>query len=1036
MPSVNPNKTGRAYWRSLDDLQDTPQFRELLSKEFADYTPEQILESPSRRSFMKIMGASMALAGAGSMSGCRRWPEQKVAPYNMRPEGRIPGIPVHYATAMELGGVAQPLLVTSFDGRPTKIEGNPSHPQSNGAAGVYAQASVLEMYDPERSRRVLNAGKDSTYDAFFKAVGKFADGEGLSVLCEATSSPSIAALRAKMPKVQWYEYEALTRDNEREGAKLAFGQAVRAQLHLDKAKVIACFDADILGEHPASLAHARAWAAGRKGLDATMSRMYAVENTFTITGTCADERLAVASGRVLDVLKAVASELGIQVSSATPLDGDAAAFVKRLAAELKANEGKGLVAAGPTQPAATHALAALVNEKLGNLGSTVSYLAEPDETRPSHVEALSTLTKLMNDGSVPTLLIIGGNPVYDAPVDLNFAAALAKVKTSIHLSTYVNETSKGCAWHLPRSHYLEAWGDTRAWDGTISVVQPLILPLYGTLSAIELLAKLSGEEITDGLAIVRRTFSQWIGSDVFERQWRKTLSDGLLANSAAETVKVSVSDKALAIVSATVADTGLELTFRQDYAVYDGRFANNGWLQELPDPMTKVVWDNVAIVGWKTAESLGLAQGDLVELKVGDRTMNAPVFIVPGQADESITMSLGYGRTAAGYVGNEVGFDVYQARTASRMYAMRVDLKKLGRKYQIATTQDYYAIDPTARREREHRVSGELYREASVEEYENYKHNMHSGKHHVIEFRIDEAPHVPSQEERGRTMPLQIIDEPVDYYEGQPRWAMSIDLSSCIGCNACVMACQSENNIAVVGKQEAARGRAMHWIRVDRYFKGDPDNANKMHAVHQPVTCHQCENAPCEQVCPVAATTHDSEGLNVMIYNRCIGTRYCSNNCPYKVRRFNWFDWHAKPVHSNITGGTWLGIPDQQQLSIDKVRQMQFNPEVTVRMRGVMEKCTFCVQRIKAVTIPAKNEGRNVEDGQIVTACQQTCPTQAITFGDLSDPNSKVSQQFKNDRAYEMLRDLNVRARTRYLARINNPATSVGSGEPAGEHHA
>ncbi|QNN24433.1 TAT-variant-translocated molybdopterin oxidoreductase [Planctomycetales bacterium ZRK34] len=1047
MPSVKPkqNSTGPAYWRSLDELADTPRFRAFLEKEFADYDPEQILAVPSRRGFMKLMAASMALAGAASLTGCRRWPEQHVAPYNNRPEGFTPGAAVQFATVMELGGVAQPLLATSIDGRPVKIEGNPTHPLSGGAAGRLAQASVLEMFDPERSREILSQGKKSTWDAFATGVGSFKGGAGLTVLSEATSSPSVAALRKQLGEADWYEYEPINRDNALEGARHAFGKSLREQLHLDKAQVIACFDADILGSHPAAIRHARDWAAGRDVEHGDFKRVYMTEGVFSITGANADERVPVPTGMVLEVLKAVAAALGINQSPSVELSAPARQWVDKLAADLKAHKGASLVTVGPNQPAVAHVLGAMINDALGNLGKTVTYIEEPGGDRPTSTAAISALVRKINAGEVKTLLILGGNPVFNAPMDLKFGDALKKVDTSIHLSHYVDETSKACTWHLPRAHYLEAWGDARAWDGSLSVVQPLIQPLYDDAnsipkSVIEVLAMLAGDKVADGREIVRRTFGEILPKSSFERAWQTVLRDGTVVGSATPAEKVAKpSEKSMAMIAATVAGQGYELTFTEDYTVYDGRFANNGWLQETPDPMTKVVWDNPANMSPNTAKDLKVWQDDLIEIAVGQHTMTAAVNLLPGMADGAIGISLGYGRTSAGYVGDKVGFDVYQARSSTQMGFAPVSVKKTNRRYRVVATQEHFAIDSTAAQEREERSSYELYRSATVGQYKEYEHHAaEHGGHGDHEFSLRKLPHVPSMKDKqGHTVPLQIFDEAVDYSKEKHAWAMAIDLSKCIGCNACVVACQSENNVPVVGKYECGRGREMAWIRVDRYFHGDPDHSESIKAVHQVVTCHHCENAPCEQVCPVAATTHDSEGLNVMIYNRCIGTRYCSNNCPYKVRRFNWFDWHAKPVHSSIFGGTWLGIPDQQQLSIDKIRQMQFNPEVTVRMRGVMEKCSFCVQRIKAATIPAKNADPNyqLEDGTINPACAQTCATDAIIFGDLADSNSRVSKAFKNPRAFEMLKHLNVRARTRYLARINNPVEATadhGSGHDAG----
>jgi molybdopterin-containing oxidoreductase family iron-sulfur binding subunit len=1029
MPSVAKSEEGRAYWRSLDELADMPEFRRFAELEFAgsaSWRPD----SPSRRQFLKLMGASLALAG---LTGCR-WPEQRLAPATTQPAGRIPGKPVHYATAMELGGVAQGLMITCYDGRPIKVEGNPLHPINRGAADVFAQASVLEFYDPDRSRQPLQGEAvaiirtplvlasrpqhPKTWDEFGEfAKGHFAalrqqGGAGLYVLSEASSSPSVEEMHGRlltvMPQAQWLEYEALSRDNEYAGAAMAFGRPHRALFRLEKADVILCLDADLLGSHPAAIKHARDFGVGRRvapdGLRSDggghMNRLYAVESGYSITGAMADHRLAVKPSEIGLLACRLAVELidrGLQLpppldalkstSVTGPVGDENRAFVQTLAEDLLAARGRCVVAAGPRQPAVVHALGHILNVALDNPGRTVGYAAESDGPGPSHVEAVSRLAAHIRDGKVDTLLILGGNPAFNAPADVYFGAHLPLVKTSIHLSLYNDETSRLCTWHLPRAHYLESWGDARAYDGTISIIQPTIEPLYGGRSVIELLALICEDKLTKGHDLVRRTFGDLFDYGVNRGAlWQQSLHDGIVPDSAFQTAAPSLNtDAGLAEALSRLAQTkishGVEVVFVQDRRIYDGRFANNGWLQELPDPLTKLTWDNAAIVAPATAKELGVRSGDIVRLAVDDRRLEIATYVLAGHAPGTITLPVGYGRTAAGRVGRGVGFNVFAIRTSQAMDGLAdVEIVKTGRRYKLATTQDHQAIDSKIGRETKAERLGELVREATLAEYQARpdfaKHMVH---HPPLKSLWQEPVRLP-----GAARPPE------------HRWAMAIDLNACIGCGACAVACQAENNIPVVGKDEVERGREMAWIRIDRYFRGEPDHPQ---IAFQPVACHQCENAPCEQVCPVAATVHSAEGLNDMVYNRCVGTRYCSNNCPYKVRRFNWFNNHRNP---------------------SEVEKLAFNPEVTVRSRGVMEKCTYCVQRISAVKIAAKNERRPITDGEIIPACAQTCPTQAIVFGDLNDPASRMARLHAADRSYAMLAELNVKPRTVYLARIRN----------------
>jgi molybdopterin-containing oxidoreductase family iron-sulfur binding subunit len=1026
---------GMEYWRSLEHLADGPEIRELMSKEFPGYDVDELV-SGSRRKFLKLMGASMALAGV-TLTGCRRWPEEKLHPYSTNPRDRMPGVPVQYATAYEIGGVAQPLLVTSYDGRPIKIDGNPSHPFSwtiqdkLGSADVFSQATILDMYDPQRSRSVVSyapARAESSWEkfaAFAKShfAGLKSNGKSLAILSEASSGPSMADMRKRLleayPGARWYEYEPITRDNETEGAKLAFGKPVRTVLNLDKAQTVVLLDADPLGMHPAHVKYAADWATGRRTADdGKMSRVYIAEGGFSLTGSNADVRLPVNPARLYAIARAIAGKLGVaDIPADEKLSDLETKFVNAAVTDLQASGKDGLVASGGVMPPAGQALVHAINEKLGAVGNTVTLLEDPTAGDVSHGQAISQLATEMAAGQFTTLLILGGNPVYDAPADVSFEAAMAKAPVSIHLAQYENETSQQCKWHLPQAHFLESWGDARAWDGTAGIVQPLIMPLYEGKSAIEVLAMLSRDPITDGHEIVKRTWAGLLDKDGFDLAIRKVIESGLLPGSAFKTADVQV--KSQEFPPSAAAAGGYYLRFQPDWHTYDGRFANNGWLQETPDPLTKLVWDNAALVSKKNADALGLTTGTLLRIetaeKYGKHSIEIAAYVMPGQPDGVITLPLGYGRSAAGHIGDDVGINTYAVRTSEGpLLNSGARLSLAPGSYVLVSTQDHYLFDTIGMEGTEKRIghkneSGMIVREATLTEFKENPRCVHGNG-------------------TKRTIGLQLFQEPVklDNVPDTHAWGMSIDMNSCIGCNACTIACQSENNIPVVGKAQANMHRSMNWIRIDRYFKADDRHAEDpgIEVVYQPMTCQQCENAPCEQVCPVGATVHDTEGINTMVYNRCIGTRYCSNNCPYKVRRFNYLDYQAQDPRQNWAK-PYLNIPDQQQLDeVNKIKWMLFNPEVSVRMRGVMEKCTYCVQRIHRTTIAKRAEGTPLMDGDIVTACQQACPTQAIVFGDLNDRNSKVSKLQRNPRAYGVLQEeLDTRPRTQYLAKIRNPSS-------------
>jgi molybdopterin-containing oxidoreductase family iron-sulfur binding subunit len=975
---------GKTYWRSLEELAETEEFREFLHREFPRQASEWA-DPVSRRQFLTLMGASLALAG---LNACTRQPDEKIVPYVRAPEQIVPGRPLFFATAMPLRGFAQGVLAESHMGRPTKIEGNPQHPASLGATDAFAQASVLTLYDPDRSQVVSERGRISTWDAFLGALNRELEGQraskgaGLRVLTETVTSPTLAhqlrALRDRFPLAAWHRYEPVARDATLAGARLAFGQDVETQYRLDRAEVILALDADILGCGAASLRYARDFAATRRvrARQARMSRLYAVECTPSITGAMADHRLPLRAGRIEGFARAVARAVGVRAPSLSdtgPTHAEAG-WIAAVVRDLTRHRGSGIVVAGESQPPAVHALAHEMNDLLGNVGNTVIY-TDPVEVHPvGHIDSIRELARQMEAGRVEMLVIVGGNPAFTSPADVRFGECLSKVRFRVRLGLYDDETSAQCDWHIPEAHYLESWGDARAYDGTVTILQPLIAPLYNGKSSYELLAALLGQPGRSGYEIVRDYWKGRHRPGDFEQFWRTTLRDGVMAGTAFPARRVPLKAGATRQASGPPAATsqGMEINFRPDPTIFDGRFANNGWLQELPKPLTKLTWDNTAMISPAGAERLGLSDGDVVELRYEGRTVRAPVWITPGHADGSVTVHLGYGRTRAGRVGTGAGFNAYALRTSgSPWFGSGLEIRKTGERVALATTQHHYSME---------------------------------GRHLVRVGTQEEFRESPDfARELGHDPPRTLTLYPPHRYEGYA-WGMAIDLNACIGCNACVVACQAENNIPVVGKDQVSRGRAMQWLRIDRYYAGPPDNPE---TYHQPVLCMHCEDAPCEVVCPVAATVHSDEGLNEMVYNRCVGTRYCSNNCPYKVRRFN-----------------FLQYVDSDTPSLKLLR----NPDVTVRTRGVMEKCTYCVQRINTARIRAKKEDRKIRDGEIVTACQAVCPTEAIVFGDINDPSSRVARLKAGPLNYGLLAELNTRPRTTYLARLTNPNPEVPTG--------
>ena len=1041
------------YWRSLAQREDRPESRAFLEREFQGGASE-LPEGITRRGMMKLMGASLSLAG---LVGCRR-PVEEIVPFVTAPEELVPGIPRSYATTMPFGRSAYGLIVESHEGRPTKIEGNPSHPSTLGASSARVQASVLGLYDPDRSQTVRLNGEATSWDEFVTAWGERSQahatdgGAGLAVLSESFSSPTLARLasefRARHPQALWATYEAVSDENRLAGLRSATGRDLDVVLRLDEAAVILALDADPLMTDPEMIRNARGFAAGRRAGPAggAMNRLYAVEGVYSLTGAMADHRLRLESRQIAPFLAALVARVAPDAAGAADLAGAGvpgidSRWIDALAEDLLANRGSGVIVAGERQPAAVHAAVCALNTYLGNTGTTVSYYETTDAALPS-VGSLASLVSAMQGGAVQTLVVLGGNPIFDAPADLDFASAMAEVPHSIALGHTVDETSSQAEWHIPRAHYLEGWGDARAVGGALSVVQPMIQPLFGGRTPIEVLGLMAAEAPVapvdpvavaavapvepvapegpeapvapidpvapvalvvpvagpdrPGYDIVRDTWRPILGEDDFDTQWNRVLHDGLLAGSELPEVVPELTGEPLAELASSIggaageSPNGLEIVFLPSPSVHDGRFANDGWLQELPDPLTKLTWDNPALVSPTTAESLGLTGGDLVRLDYAGRSMELPVWLLPGMTDGVVALTVGYGRSHAGRVGSGVGFNTFTVRGSQALgFDSGASLTKLDRTYPLSATQEHGSMEGRP-----------IVRESTLTALRSQT---------AAETEQAASPDGEGTSEahpEGVTTPLGVFaEEPHLFslfeeqaYDQGHQWGMTIDLNSCIGCNACMVACQSENNVPVVGKTQVANGREMHWIRLDRYFSGEPSGSPEV--VFQPVPCMQCEDAPCEQVCPVAATVHDAEGLNVMVYNRCIGTRYCSNNCPYKVRRFNFF---------NYTKDT----PDTLQLAM--------NPDVTVRSRGVMEKCTYCTQRINREKIDARLGGRELRDGDIKTACQQACPASAIEFGDILDASSGVARAKADPRNYSLLEELNTKPRTTYLAKVRNP---------------
>ena len=997
------------YWRSIDEWSNTPEFETMLHREFPIAASEW-KDATSRRTFMKLMGASVAL---GSLSGCWRKPDEKIVPYVEAPEQLVPGVEMYFATVVPFMGYARGALVRSNEGRPTKVEGNPDHPASLGTTDLFAQASILTMYDPDRSQAVVRLGEISAWGSFIAELSKKmdpanagslpADGAGIRVLSGTSTSPTLArqkaAFLAKFPAARWHQYDPIGSANCDAGSRMAFGKPANAIYSLEKAKIVVSLDSDFFTTHPASLRMAGKFIDGRRirnvGNSPTseMNRLYVIEGTPSVTGAMADHSLRIRPSQIESLARKLADRINSyhaatsQPTSAPINDASTASatapdsLLDAIAGDLLANRGASLILVGESQPPVVHALAHALNSTLGNVGKTVQY-TDPVQAIPGSSESIAALTDDMFSGGVKMLVVLGCNPVYDAPVDLDFERALKQVDLKIRHGLFEDETSFLCDWHLPATHDLEMWSDLRAFDGTASVVQPLIAPLYQGRSCHQVIEYLMGRYDNSDYELVRETWRSTPGAKGgFEIYWRNSLNKGVLDGTAFPIRQFAVNAAAIASAPTTTPSDGgagsLEAIFRPDPTIWDGCWSNNGWLQECPKPLTKLTWDNAAIISPATADRLELKNDNCVELSVGvgGHTVKGSVLILPGHPDDAVTLHLGYGRSRAGRIGNGMGFNVYAIRDSKTPWQTTdLNVRASGDDAELAVTQH---------------------------------HQTMAGRDLIKVFRVDEYVKQPTseEEETSRKFPLSLYPPPMNYddpdHKGNHKWGMSIDNNACIGCNSCIVACNAENNIAVVGKEQIIKGREMHWLRVDAYYTGPLEKPSGPY--FEPVPCMHCENAPCELVCPVEATSHSAEGINEMTYNRCVGTRYCSNNCPYKVRHFN-----------------FLLYQDRDTESLKLAR----NPYVTVRTRGVMEKCTYCIQRVNAARITSKKyianaatpaaalkdtlsdedraDAQKMYDTMIAqaktvitslqTACQQSCPTNAIVFGDLNIKDTQVGR--------------------------------------------
>ncbi|MBB3230938.1 TAT-variant-translocated molybdopterin oxidoreductase [Halomonas stenophila] len=993
MPSMNAGiwqslrdelaqRRGVHYWRSLEELAERPEFDAFLADEFPRW--HALWEAPvARRRVLKLMAASLALAG---LTGCDSSPSEEIVPYVDMPEGLTPGIPRQYATSIPIDGYAHGVLAQVHEGRPVKVEGNPDHPSTLGACDSVSQASILSLYDPDRAGAVKQRGHVAPFRDFLSDLRRQrmawdADrGERLALVTGPLTSPSelaqVEALLARWPRTRWFRHVAIDRSGVPDGMRQLFGRALEPVYRLDRARIVVALDADLLQAQPGFLRYAHDLMAGRRPRDdaAALTRLYAAEATPSITGCRADHRLRLRADRVEALTRQLATRLGID-GLATDHPAIDEAWLSAVADDLARHAPHVAVVAGDQQPAALHAIVQAINHRLGAYATTVQAIEPVDASH--RAEPLVPLVDAMQAGEIDSLVIMGTNPAYSAPGELAFAEACQRVPWRCHFGTTFDETARLVHWHIPATHPLESWGDARAHDGTVGLLQPVIRPLHDGRTPLQFYRALLAGVDDDPRALLQGFWQGTTPTERFEPRWRQWLHDGLIAGSAPQAQRVTPRERWHAgLAVGDRVDAGLVLQLRPDPALRDGEHANNGWLQELPNPLTKLTWGNALLIAPALAEARALAEGDEVRLSVAGRHLDVPAYVLPGMPDDGLALTLGHGRRAAGRVAEGIGSDAYRLQQAASPWVMPARLEATGRRRVLATTQNHHAME-----------GRDLIRAASLETYR-----------HDPTFAQREIPHA------------SLYPEPWPAERQSPHaWGMVIDLSACIGCNACVTACQAENNIPIVGPEEVSRGREMHWIRVDRYFEGPLDDPR---LVFQPVTCMHCENAPCEYVCPVGATQHTADGLNAMIYNRCVGTRYCSQNCPYKVRRFNWFQYTGEQASYPLPAAA-------------------HNPEVTLRAEGVMEKCTYCVQRIRRKTLDAELENRPLADGELQTACQQTCPTRAIVFGDLNRQDSAVRRLSEHPLSYGLLENLNVRPRTRYLAAVTHPNPALASpGEP------
>ena len=998
------------YWKSLKDISSDKDYNKYLKQ--SDHQEESNL---SRRNFLSLVAASVALA---SLEGCKK-PVQKIIPYVEAHPGTIPGIRKEYATTMPFKNNVVGLVIENHDERPIKVFGNDNHPTSLGKSNVFSQASILDMYDPDRARGIKLDGKKVNWSEYIKYAESIynSKGKGLAVLLQESSSPTMNALRKDFKKIypnaDWIVYEPINNENLYSGVERALGKRLQPYNRLEKAKTILSIGSDFLGSDDNNVNNTRKFSENRRVEDknSTMNRLYVVESSMTATGASADHRLNIPTSELDLVLKELCSELkklGMNISTGS-LKTSNNLWIKAVAEELMENKGSSIILGGSHLSVDAHAIITMLNDKLN---APVDYYPL-DSSHVTSVDDFVGLCKKMKNGSIENLIILGGNPVYNAPADLKFESLIKNVQNIVHLSNIYDETSKRSNWHIAESHFFENWGDAMSYDGYPSVIQPQIRPLFQSHTAIDLLIPIIYGKESSSYDFIREVWkSNIIKNSNFEKQWNKVLHDGVHQKPLLKAYK-ALSSKQLSTASLNtklkVKSDKFEVVFIASPSTYDGRYANNGWLQEVPKPITQLTWDNAALISMSVAKKLKIKNGQMLEISLDGKTMSIPAWIVPGQNKKTITIELGYGRDFNGRIGNDVGFNAYKLRTMSTMaYGVNASIKVLNKTYPLAGTQDHYGLEEdslsllgnsSGTDSIQQRIP-ELVRQSTLD---HYKDNPNFVQDAV-------KSHKPDKKRSWADHSMYNPEPEYDYSKGQ-QWGMSIDLTSCTGCNACSISCQSENNIPIVGKQQVLNGREMHWIRIDNYFSGDPENPE---VSSQSVACVHCELAPCEQVCPVAATTHSSDGVNQMTYNRCLGTRYCANNCPYKVRKFNFY---------NFTKDT------------PEIVQMAMNPDVTVRFRGVMEKCSYCYQRVSEARIKAENEHREMVDGDVKTACQDACPADAIVFGDINDPNSRVSKAKRNNRDYALLGQLGTSPRTTYLAKIRNQNPKLITNHNVGAHH-